>query len=349
MLKKALALDPNNPRAHLEMGILSLRLGQNSEATDYFEETLRLAPQGNLGDQARDFLASLKVAPKDRSWEFRMLAGMQYDSNVVLDSGSPQASAISNKSDWRGIITLGGNYALYRSELWDLTLGGGFYQSFHIKLTDYNLTQVLPEAAATVRITPQLSFKAVYSFEYLLLDGNSYDTANSMGAGLSWKSDKGYVTSLDYRFRTVTYINSSLFPTNDERNGSNNLVGLTQKIPFGSTATVRLGYSYDRDNARRDYWSYQGNRVFAGSGIMLPARFVLDLAGEFYNQNYDGISPVGLKVRHDQLFSAGLTCARFITDNIGVVAGFTWYRNMSNIDAYDYTRNITSLLVTVRY
>jgi tetratricopeptide (TPR) repeat protein len=117
MLKKALLINPQNPRTNLELGIYYLGRGLHGEAKDYFENTIKLAPNTEYSEKANEYLKLVKPEVVRKRWSLDVSAGVQYDSNVVLDSGaSPLPEGISGKSDWRFVFDLSGRYNFLMEE-----------------------------------------------------------------------------------------------------------------------------------------------------------------------------------------------------------------------------------------
>ena len=103
ILKKALLMNPHNPRTSLELGIYYYKRGTLDEARDYFDNTIQLAPDS---DNAKTAVEYLKLAKKEgvaKRWSVDWSVGGMYDSNVVLGSGdNPLPQGITRKSDWAG-------------------------------------------------------------------------------------------------------------------------------------------------------------------------------------------------------------------------------------------------------
>ncbi len=350
-LKKALQLNPGNPRTNLELGIYNYNKSIFDEAEDYFENTVQLAPNTEFSTKAKEYLRFIKQRGITKNWSLNISLGGQYDSNVVLDSGdAPLPEGISRKSDWRGVLYLKGKYAFISSERIDASVGYSFYQSLHIHLSNFNITDNLFDLSATFRISPLLSLKGSYSFDYVLVGGNPYDYAHLLSPSIIISEGKGFSTVVEYRYRNSHFMNTSLFETNSERSGFNNSVGITQNIPLGSFVSLRLGYSFDKDFTRKDYWDYEGNKGMAGLLFSLPANFSIDLYGEYYKKDYEDNNPaISGKTREDKVSTAAISISKILSDRFGVSIGQLYTRNKSNIDAFDYKRAITSLFLNVRF
>lgn len=71
--------------------------------------------------------------------------------------------------------------------------------------------------------------------------------------------------------------------------------------------------------------------------------------GEYYNKDYEGISPLSGSRRRDEIYTASVSFTRALSDGYSITAGQIYVRNKSNISDFDYKRNITSLFLNARF
>ena len=350
VLKKALLLNPNNPRTNLELGIYYFNRGIHDEAADYFRNTIALAPKSELSEKAEDYLKHVKPVSIEKRWSLNFSLGGQYDNNVVLDSGAgPLPEGITSKSDWTAVLYLKGIYKLLSQKKLQGSVAYSFYQGLNTNLTDFNVTSNLFDINVIYDFTPNLSLKGVYQFEYILVGGNTYDYAHYISPILIVSEGNGFSTELHYRYKDVNYKDSDLFYDNSDRTGFNNIFKIIQNIPIADTALLRLGYSHDVDNAKVSYWSYNGDKGEAELQWNLPHKIFIDLYGEYYVKDYQGIFPGTGKERYDKISTGSISATKDFSERFSVTLGQLYMNNKSNIDIYDYNRAITSLFVNVRF
>ncbi|KAF0221784.1 MAG: hypothetical protein FD174_115 [Geobacteraceae bacterium] len=350
VLKKALAMAPDNPRTNMELGILYFNRQIYAEAADYFDNAMRIAPGSELSAAAEEYLRLLRGADGEKRWWLKFMTGMQYDSNVVLNAdGTPLPQGISRKSDWRGIINLRGNYSIAKNDQGEATVGYSLYQSLHTRLDDFNITQNLVDVTGRYDLSPLFSVKAAYTFEYLLLGGDTYDYAHSAGPSFLISEGEGFSTVIDYRFRDISFRNTPLFTDNTDRTGTNHQVGITQNLSLATSAAARVGYYHDEDRTRREFWDYSGDKGLAGLTFVLPLKLVGDLYGEIYNKRYRGTDPSSGVKRDDTTYTGAVSASKFFAERYSLTLGFLYTRNRSNSAPFDYSRNITSLFFNARF
>jgi tetratricopeptide (TPR) repeat protein len=352
LLKQALMNEPENAAVNYELGLHYFNKEVYAEAADYFESTLDLAPGSDLALKSRDYLAKIEVLTREKPWELNIAAGMQYDSNVILNGRDmPMPQGYSKKSDWSGLFSLRGNYTLHKSDQSDVTIGDTFYQSLHTKLNQFDITQNLLDLTGGFNLSGNFRVKGSYGFEYVLLNGSKYNHAHILSPSLIFSPGESWgTTTLDYRYRKNTYKNSLDFDDNSQRNGANHFGGITHTLQVSSTVTVRGEYSHDVDGTLNDFWDYSGNRGLLGLRLRLPLELVADLSGELYDKKYHAGDPVfALTTRHDSQYSCSLDLTRILSDIFSVTYSNRFIRNKSNIAEFDYNRYITSLIVNARF
>jgi hypothetical protein len=275
---------------------------------------------------------------------------MQYDSNVPLAaSGAQLPVGIDRRGDWRGVLNLALNGVTYRDSQQELTGSYSLYQTLHLHLSDFNLTQNLFDVSYTRRISPLLSAKASGGFESILMGGNQFVNSFTLSPSLLAAFQEGITTGLEYRFRGSEFKNSSLFPTNTERNGVSHSIILNHRQQISEAFNLRAGYTFERELTDVAAWSSRSHRGSAGLAVSLPNSFLLDFFMDATTRKYDEILTGATEVRLDTTFSGGASVTWQAAEYFGVSAGYYYTRNMSNITDYEYSRGITSVMFQGRY
>jgi hypothetical protein len=348
--KAALMKTPESPYLNFEMGLFYFNKNVDAEAGDYLENVIELNPSSPLAAQARDYLKQIEERGKEKRWELNALAGMQYDSNVIVIGDGPLPAGISRKSDFNSMVNLRGNYYLVKNEDLELSAGYTFYQTLHTYLTDFDVMQNVVDLTAVYTLNPQWKVKASYAPEYLLLGGNQYDYAHVFTPSLLFTSDRYGTMTFDYKFRSTSYTNYGAFTTNSDRNGFNNYFGVTYTAPIGKGGSAWMGLSHDQDTVHNGYWNYTGDRFAAGVRGQIPFEISYDLSGEYYRKVYAGIDPAFPDaIRVDDQYTATMTLMKPLSDRFTVMLMEQYTRDISNIDTYNTVRLITSLFLNARF
>jgi len=350
LLKKSLLMNPADPMTNLQLGLYYFNRSIYPEAMDYFETTIELAPGSEYSSEASRYLKGPAPAGSQRGL-LDIALGMQYDSNVILGPGNqPLPEGISRKSDWRGVVYLRGQYDIVSTQNFRLTPSYAVYQSFHTKLTDFNVNDQVGGIEAVYSLSDVVALKGTYAFEYVFVGEHSYDFSHTLGPAVVLNEGSGFSTTVNYSWSKFHFMDSDLFTNNSDRTGFDNLVGIIQKVPLGSAVELRAGYTYDRDFTRDDFWAYSGNRGFAGLAIKFLQSLSMDIYGEYYDKGYKGVDPaIFASARHDRVQTYSIALTQKLTKTLSVVVGQMYIRNKSNIIEFDYKRAITSIFLTARF
>jgi len=116
---------------------------------------------------------------------------------------------------------------------------------------------------------------------------------------------------------------------------------------LGKKAGIAFDYTYNKDSATVDSWSYAGNKVSANALAEWEDYRVFGTLS-YQDRKYDAIAPGAPEKRHDgaQEYAAGV--AWKAGQNWAVTLSDSYTFNNSNLVVYEYTRNILSLIAEIR-
>lgn len=292
----------------------------------------------------------VKAPSPDKKMFLKITTGYQYDSNAILNAeGSPIPPDIGKKGDSRFVLNLSGSYVPLKGPLGDVTLNYAFFQSQHAELDDFNLTQNLAELAGRYRLNEHVTLRYSTAVHHLLLGSKLFDYAVMTGPSIIITEGKGHNTVIDLRYRSTEYRNVSIFKNNADRTGSNYSGAITHNMALSPSALVRVGYTADVDEARSPLWDGTGHKVNIESSFILPRDTLLDLYGEYYRKDYDGLYKSIGGQRADNSWSAVVTLTTYFDEKYGVSLRALYNRNISNVPSFDISRVITGILFDVRF
>lgn len=349
-LKNALIQEPGNPRINFELGTHYYARGLYDEAGDYFENLQALAPGPEITAAADGYLANIRSQGGGKRWSITVGGGMQYDSNVPLtNDGGQLPTGITRCGDWREVFSLGLTGVVYRDRQQELNAGYSLYHTTHLNLSEFNLNQHLFDFSYKGQISPSLWSRFGGTIESTSLGGNNFVKSYSVMPGLQTIFQEGMVTVLDIRFRDSTFSNSSLFPTNSERNGVSSAILLSHRQRLSDLLSLRLGYALERELTDVDAWSSLSQEGSAGLYVSLSNKLLLDISANVLGKKYDGIQAGATELRTDITLTGAVSLTWQAFEQVGVSVGYHYTNNFSNISGYDYTRGITSILFQGKY
>jgi hypothetical protein len=99
-------------------------------------------------------------------------------------------------------------------------------------------------------------------------------------------------------------------------------------------------------------WAYKAHRLTAGLGVPPVWTLKPTFAFDYYRQQYDNpnsLSATGSTVRRDTVLFFTASIGRPITDWLSIAAEYNYARDQSNIQFFDYSRNIYSVTLSGRF
>jgi len=366
---RAMTLSPDlAPTAQYYSGVAYFRRGALDEARLAFEAALAAKPEGDQARIARELLAQVPSLdqPGPRRWSLSMNVGSEYDTNVVVLPGGTQppggSTGISRQKDYRTVLNASGDVRLLQTDAWAIGVAYGVYQSFHRTLSGFDVEDHSPRLYVE-RQFGSLRVSAQYIYNYTLVGRSPYLIEHTGQTVWSLTETNQTFTQFQFRYQNKDF-QDGRFPMNSARDGKNWLVGMTQYLLFADgNGRARLGYTFDtdvtgggspdvagepgtQDNAD---WDYQGHRLSAG--VELPPIYTLnlDLAFDFYRQNYanpNTNSINGLIKRRDNIYAFTGTLSRDVNKYLSAALQYSYTRDENNIAVFDYNRSIFSLLLS---
>jgi Flp pilus assembly protein TadD len=371
LFSRAMALSPDlTPSARYYTGISYYQRGLIERAQKEFEAAIASGvPESELARSARTVLQQQTAVPKGpKQWDLNLSVSGQYDSNVVLLPIGTQppggAVGISQKDDFRTAIYARAEYRPIQTDVWTSGVTYGLYQSFHQKLTRFDVQDHSPSVFVQRQIGP-VQARVQYVFDYVQVGHSPYLFAHVIQPIFTIAEGNSLFTQLQFRYQHKDF-QDDLFAGNSFRDGENWLGGVTQYAYFANgTSHVRLGYTYDMDRTgggdptvatpgvpSNADWAYKAHRLSLGLGIPEVWTLKPAVAFDYYRQQYDNpnsLSATGTTVRRDTVLFFTASIGRPITDWLSIAAEYNYTRDQSNIQFFDYSRNIYSVTLSGRF
>ncbi len=382
VLKKALAMSPDDPEAVYYSGIAHSRLGEYDTAENLFLRTIDIDSSAQnayleLGrvyystgrcDKALTYLSKFisgtdnesakqyaikmkgscqKEAKKEgKRFRLNVSVGAQYDSNVILEPSNPSANASmrEKKDDGRGVALIFAKGTLFRSGPVKLKAKASIYQTVHGSLEEENLQDYKFNPFIEVDIMDPVTATAGYKLGYTLLGTEHYSLVHTFQGKVNVKEGRHFVTEGIYEYRDIKYWDDTLFPTNSLRSGHQNTIGLKQKLYIKKFCAGIYGYA-DFKRADMRYWSYDGYRAVAKTCYKIIPALKVKVSGEYSKKKYKDIFAGFTAKRSDdmQKYSVGFTYK--ISKVFSIIISDTYTINDSNLMDYDYERNVAGIFL----
>jgi len=133
--------------------------------------------------------------------------------------------------------------------------------------------------------------------------------------------------------------------------GLTNDVFMNLHYTLGNKGYIFGGIGYDDNIAASVAESYKGLKAKLGFSVRLPLEFNLGILGEYYNRNYDQASGESSSFnRKDNEYRGSVSLShRLFYDWLRTVTEFNYIKNRSNIETFEYDRQIITQSIVAEY
>jgi len=278
---------------------------------------------------------------------------LQYDDNLIL---VPTTNVYNLRDKERKSIIelfyLRGEYVLVRQPSYDISASYGFYQTITNSMRDMDVQDHILSLDLSKRgniKTMPFNMRLTYSYDYLLSDYHYLLQRHTIRPVFILQENPTNLSVLQYAFQVKEFGERPLF-LEDNRDALNHEVGFIHFLRFNNAKHhIKAGYFYDKEFAEGDNWDYSGNKFITGIQYTFPMDIRLNLDYEYKRVRYKNTNIYFDEKRRD--IDRGLMAAisKDIGKNWTLSLDYTRRRNSSNIDLYDYRKNLYSVGVSWRW
>jgi tetratricopeptide (TPR) repeat protein len=361
-LQRAIELDPSlTPTVQYYRGLALYAAERDAQAQEAFKTVLEQEPDTPLGRQAQRYLDIL--AQRTRTQRLVQLEGtmsLEYDDNVILE---PDAVEISGQADGRVVISVLGRILPVRTPLWNLGAEYALFQSLHFDLNDFDIQSHTGGLFASLKLE-RATLYATVNYNYTLLDNTRFSEAITLQPSALIKESDTLYTLASVRYRTSNYFDidpEGADPAVRDRDGWAVRAGLYQYVLFNNQrSSFRVGYHYEGSRNDGTDWEYNSHEIDLALQMALGWEVTLLLEGVYTRFDYLHVN--SFDAGNDATLTAADTHKRKDDRLVGVIAltrpfgrfltltaSYVHTTNLSNIDFFDYQRNIWTLALTGRY
>ncbi|MCK4905215.1 tetratricopeptide repeat protein [bacterium] len=345
--RKVRELDPAlTVLSYYWQGVSLFKQSLYNEAQFNLYQVKRLSSDSQLGKSSDEFLRAIEKRTKPLN--LNASVGVEYDDNVTLQSGDEDASTISDKEDERAVVNLKLAHRTF-VEPGEIGISYSFYQSMHHDLTEYNVqghTGSLYFASNLRPFQPSIQ----YNYDHYLVDNVQYLDKHTITPSLNISVASPHMTQVYLQYEKLNYL-ISVDEDESNRSGSANAVGLSQYFSIiDGKGYIKLSGEYKNNDAQGDDWDYSESKVRLSVYAPTPIdKMNIEIGGEQSNSNFLHEDSSFEQTRKDTTLSGWIEFIYKLNDNWSVALNYKHTNNSSNIDFYEYKRNITSLFLSCKF
>lgn len=378
-----------DPVASYYAGLAWAGADEHERAEEALRRVQQLAPGSPWAEEAERALTEARGGEAGDWWLRGRLGFEYDDNVVLLGDGIPLPDEIASDGDVRGVWRLDGGYELLRTRDWSAGVLASYYGSLHQDLEDFNLQQPTLGFWLDRRLgeatTARLRFDAGYSW----FGGDPFLFSMNLQPALHHEWSERHRSRVfanlyrsNYLFSPgpdvpdalaggacpggVTVCSPPGVDESEERNrdGEGFEVGFDHSVGVPAIRTeLRGGYSYHYFDARGLEYSYQGHELRIGTETALPLDFTLRgyfsyLYKPFRNASTfpdpDDVTAGSAYTleggdRREDRYRWEVELERPLTEHLTGLLRYTYSQNNSNVDVFDYEREIAGAYVTFRF
>ena len=343
-LVRSAALSPSiKPNAYFYAGICHYQLSEMDQALSKFDETAATADTESMRADARRWAADIRARQgREKPLRLYARAGYLYDDNVQL--APLDSDTFTGQGDQAAVLFFSGQYALPVRDRLDIGVGYSHYQTSYRDFDDYNLTGGIGEIFTRYHLS-SVTLGLAYAPTYYWVDDDSYLMQHQIRPEVRWRLTEADDALLSYGYSRNNYF------TDQRRDGHTNEISMTLfhgvKLFDGY---LYCGGRYDDNSASHpdEYFTEMTGRAGVNTGVFEKVR--VDVGGEYNDKNYDNRDSVYLVTREDSRYGLSVLVSwNPLVDWLGVATEYTYSRNNSNIEDYDYDRSTTAMYITADF
>lgn len=361
VLNEAKAVAPDEGLAYYYLGLVAAQQGRPKDALTNLELGMNVAPQFALG--FKGYQAAVQpVTPPTKPYYISFTIGQEYDDNakVLPDKTTVPGRGQYNghKADWQTPTIINASYEPLRTEQWTAGVRYYGYAGFYYRDHQFSSNEQLGELYAKYRIN-SLTISPFYTFDYTWVGYQPWSMINGGGLRLTLAETANLTGDLIYMFQNRDFKYFSLQITNNagpnnvggdpyNRTGNMSQVGFFQTLS-GSAGTLRAGFIWEREMTEGINFSCNRYRFPVEGYLNLPWKILAYGYLEYANSAFNNRDSFANKYQNSNYYQVIAQLRRPVTSWMTVIAGYSHISNPSNIQDYQYARNIYQLMMMFQY
>ncbi|MCP3940865.1 MAG: DUF560 domain-containing protein [Desulfobacteraceae bacterium] len=357
--ERALIINPKNLRVKLEMARSYQKLGMNDMARKYCNEVLLTDPPQAVKLNIETFLAYIDRTEQKHFFRGTLSLGVDWNDNIWA---SPTDDAIATII---GEITLTGKSAQETQDTIFLGIGElnhtyifpysnfAWQSNLSVYKAIYNKENDLDTLYLNIESGPEyIKGKGItgllFTTEHLDLGKSKYLTSLGVKTFYRYMFTPSFVLSPSLAYKNKTYEKDS------KKNADNlDLAIDTAFLTKGFWVDTTLGYEHE--SAADNEHSYNRYKLCLDINRELGRGFTAFASYNFFHTRYDDAQYLFNKARKDNIHYLGCGLKKRLwqssdrRQSLALTLGYQYTNSQSNLDLYQYTRNVVNSSMEYRF
>ena len=351
-----LAKNPDLPRVRAELARALAANQQYDLAKTEFVALKASALPSAVGENIDRFLAAMEAR---KFWQVRVGAGMMYDTNAnfgpsssatALIGGTSVPLGITTHSDWAAVFSAGVSniFPINRRLSWQSEVS--LYDTEYSQQRDFTSRSLALSTGPNWRLNRATAASLPLIYEKTSLGSEPYNEAIGFAPQVQYSLSSTGIVSAGLNWTERAYKNTATSTTRKDRDSVARGANAAYRRILSDTSYFQIGARYIREDAAREYFTYEGYNLNAQFYTALPKGLSLTVAPQVtYNRYQAAETVLSLEPRTDTIYSLVVNLAKPIGEHYVFTTGLNYTIADSNVALYDYRRTQISFQIARQF
>ncbi|MGA1839681.1 MAG: surface lipoprotein assembly modifier [bacterium] len=322
------------------IGICYMKTGKIKEAIEKLEYVANHAASGPLRENALEWIKEAKMQDgTSKPYSIFLKIGYKYDDNIRFE-----VEDLDIHTEEDAYFYFSGCYNIFNTQSYRIDAGYSHYQTWGFDSDEYGLTGSILNLYAAYRF-PLFTFRFGYLPCYYWLDSDSYLMRHQLRPEIIRRINRDLIARLSF-----SYYNNEYFQYNEKDGHTNEIFLDTYYTILKEKGNICAGAGYAYNDSSHPDYRYNQLKTKLGLSLKIPWELNLCVTAYYYNKGFcHDNSLLGFKRDDDRYYGSIAFSRNIFYPWLDVIAGFSYTKNDSNIDEYEYKRRTASLSLAASY